>query len=96
MLVEAMPIKDRLKRLRKAAEMTQQALASAAGLSISVVVQIESGKIPDPRVSTLRALAKALGVGLLDLAGENDDEGEAPPAGQDEVEQPKKGKRKGK
>jgi transcriptional regulator with XRE-family HTH domain len=74
MLVVDMPIKDRLKRLRKAKDMTQQALATAAGLSISVVVQIESGKIPDPRVGTLRKLAKALGVGLLDLAGENDDE----------------------
>jgi transcriptional regulator with XRE-family HTH domain len=92
MLVVAMPIKDRLKRLRKAAELTQQALATAAGVSISVVVQIESGKIPNPRINTLRALAKALGVGLLDLAGENDDE--APPAGQGEPKKPRKGKGK--
>lgn len=93
MMVEAMPIKDRLKQLRKATGLTQQALATAAGMSISVVVQIESGKIPDPRVGTLKRLAKALGVGLLDLAGDNGGEPEA--LDQAEPEQPKK-PRKGK
>jgi transcriptional regulator with XRE-family HTH domain len=72
-----MPIKDRLKALRKAAELTQQALAVKAGLSISAVVQIENGSIPDPRLSTVRALAKGLGVTLDDLGAE-DDEGELP------------------
>jgi transcriptional regulator with XRE-family HTH domain len=72
-----MPLKDRLRELRKAADMTQQALATAAGLSVSVVVQIESGKIPDPRLSTLKALARALDVTLNELA---ENGGEAPPA----------------
>jgi transcriptional regulator with XRE-family HTH domain len=74
-----MPIKDALRRLRKAAGMTQQALAMKAGLSISAVIHIEAGRIPDPRVSTLRALAKALGVPLDELAGEDEPEA-APPA----------------
>ncbi|HEX5270530.1 MAG TPA: helix-turn-helix transcriptional regulator, partial [Gemmataceae bacterium] len=56
-----MPIKDRLKQLRMAAGLTQQALAMRAGLSISAVVQIELGRIPDPRGSTLKALARAIG-----------------------------------
>jgi ribosome-binding protein aMBF1 (putative translation factor) len=86
-----MPIADRLKAARKAVGMTQQDLAVKAGLSISAVVHIEAGRIPDPRVSTLRALAKALGLSMDVLAAE--DEPEAPPA---ESEQPKKprGKKK--
>ena len=77
MLGLAMPIKDRLKELRAAAGLTQQALAEKARLSISAVVQIESGKIPDPRVSTMKALAVALGVGIDDLTA--DDEAPLPP-----------------
>jgi transcriptional regulator with XRE-family HTH domain len=66
--------------------MTQQALATAAGLSISAVVHIKAGRIPDPRISTLRALAKALGVSLDDLAAEDE-----PPA--EEPEKPKRPRR---
>jgi transcriptional regulator with XRE-family HTH domain len=44
-------------------------LAVRAGLSLSVVSQIEQGSIPDPRVSTLLKLAAALGVTLDELAG---------------------------
>jgi transcriptional regulator with XRE-family HTH domain len=92
--VEAMPIKDRLKQLRTAAGLTQQALAVRAGLSVSAVVQIESGKTPDPRVLTLQAIAKALSVTLDDFVV--GDEPEAPAADQGETEQPKKPrKRKG-
>jgi transcriptional regulator with XRE-family HTH domain len=68
-----MAFKDRLRRLRAAAGMTQQELATAAGLAVSAVAQMEAGKIGDPKLSTLKSLAKALGVGLLDLA-ENGDE----------------------
>lgn len=67
-----MPLKDSLRRLRTDAGLTQQELATAAGLSVSNVSQIEAGKIPDPRMSTLRALAKALGCGLDELAGEDE------------------------
>jgi transcriptional regulator with XRE-family HTH domain len=63
---------DRLRALRDAAGLTQQQLATAAKLSISVVAQIEQGKTDDPRLSTLRALAKVLGVSLDELAGEKD------------------------
>jgi transcriptional regulator with XRE-family HTH domain len=90
MMVEAiMPIGDRLKRLRTAAGLTQQALATKAGLSMSAIIHIEKGRIPDPRGSTLKALAGALGVTVDELLSE--DEPEAPPA-EDET---KKGKRKG-
>jgi transcriptional regulator with XRE-family HTH domain len=73
-----MPICDRLKELRAKKRMTQEALARAAGLSLSAVVQLEAGRVPDPRVGTLRKIAKALGVSLDALAGDNGGEGERP------------------
>ena len=51
-------IKDR----REAAGMTQQDLAVKAGLSVSNLSQIEQGKKEDPRISTVSALARTLGV----------------------------------
>lgn len=91
-----MPIKDRVKELRAAAGLTQQGLAMKSGLSISAVVQIESGKIPDPRMSTLRALAKALGVGLDELAGQAEPDEGQPVADPPAEEPPAPKKRKGK
>jgi transcriptional regulator with XRE-family HTH domain len=49
--------------------MTQQQLATAAGLSLSLVAQIEQGTTGDPKMSTATALARALGVSLDELAG---------------------------
>src|SRR5262245_36077935 len=59
----------RVKALREAAGLSQQALANAAGLSISVISQLEQGTKTDPRLSTMQALARALGVEVCDLAG---------------------------
>ena len=61
------PLAARIKELRVAAGMSQQSLAVAAGLSVSLVSQIEQGSRSDPRISTTAALAKALGVSLDDL-----------------------------
>lgn len=74
MATDAPKLSKRLKELREreGEKMTQQELATAAGLSLSVVAQIEQGKIPDPRLSTLRALAKALNVPVLVLIGEEE------------------------
>jgi transcriptional regulator with XRE-family HTH domain len=55
-------IATRVKGLREKAGMSQQELAVKAGLSVSVVSQIEQGRKEDPRMSTVRALAQALGV----------------------------------
>jgi transcriptional regulator with XRE-family HTH domain len=49
------------------AGMSQQSLAVAAGLSVSLVSQIERGSRSDPRISTTAALARALGVTLDEL-----------------------------
>jgi transcriptional regulator with XRE-family HTH domain len=82
------PAKDRFKQLREAAGMSQEKLARKAGVSTSLIVQLESGRIDDPRVSTLRRVAEALGLRLEDVADEFGREAEA------SAEQPKKSHRK--
>src|SRR5262245_60163178 len=52
----------RLKELREGAGLTQQGLATRAGLSMSLITQMEQGVKADPRLSTLLALSRALGV----------------------------------
>jgi transcriptional regulator with XRE-family HTH domain len=58
-----------IRRLRRAAGMRQQDLAEAAGVGISLVTQLEQGRTKDPRLTTLRALANALGVDMNELTG---------------------------
>jgi transcriptional regulator with XRE-family HTH domain len=85
-----MPFKDRLKQLRNAAGLTQQALAYHAGLSIASIIALEAGRTPNPRMKTLKALAKALGVTVDALVTEEGEESPPDPG------EPKKGKgRKG-
>ncbi len=90
-----MPLKDRLRELRKAADLTQQDLANKADLSISAVVQIEAGKIPDPRISTLKALAKALGVTVDELISD-DDAGRSASEAEEKPKRPRGRPKKGK
>jgi transcriptional regulator with XRE-family HTH domain len=81
----------RIKQLREGAGLSQQALATAAGLSISVVTQLEQGNRSDPRVSTAAALASALGVTMDEmLAGAADEE-----AGADSGKKPRRKKGEG-
>ncbi len=63
-------ISENVRRRRAAANMTQQKLATAAGLSIGIVASIEAGRTTDPRVSTVTALAGALGCGIEELLTE--------------------------
>jgi transcriptional regulator with XRE-family HTH domain len=72
-----MPIGDRLKKLRMAKGMTQLDLSKATGLSLSIIAQLEQGETANPRLNTVKALAKALGCKIDDLAQNGDD----PPAG---------------
>ena len=51
----------RLKQLRVANHLSQAALAQRAGLARENVLRLEAGQ-QDPSLSTLTALAKALGV----------------------------------
>ena len=55
-----------LKRLRAAKAMSQAALAKRAGLTREYVNKLEAGK-QDPSLTTISALAKALGVPVTAL-----------------------------
>jgi transcriptional regulator with XRE-family HTH domain len=54
-------IGDKLKRERTLAPLTQEELAQKAGLTTATVARIERDEV-EPRPSTLRKLAAALGV----------------------------------
>lgn len=53
---------QRIKKLREAAGLSQQDVATRGDLSVSLVAKLEQGKKADPRASTLLALAHALNV----------------------------------
>jgi transcriptional regulator with XRE-family HTH domain len=69
MLAAMAELGDTVRRLRAAAGLTQMQLAVAAGVSLSLVTAVEQGISGDPRMSTLRALAGALGVTVDELVG---------------------------
>ena len=60
---------DRIKTLRIRRALTQEELADIAGLSKNAVNRLELDKA-EPRMSTLRKLAKALDVEPAELIGE--------------------------
>jgi transcriptional regulator with XRE-family HTH domain len=55
-----------LKRLRKRRGITQAELARRAGLTLPYIGRLEIGQ-HDPKLSTLRRLARALRVSLAEL-----------------------------
>jgi DNA-binding XRE family transcriptional regulator len=59
-----------VRQLRTERGMTMEALAHAAGLTLSTVARIEKGHIKEPSRGTVRALATALGVPAEDLERE--------------------------
>jgi transcriptional regulator with XRE-family HTH domain len=61
---------EALRRLRKRKGLTQQELAKHAGVSQYTITEIETGR-RDPRPSTLRKLADALGVEVADIFQES-------------------------
>lgn len=62
---------NRLKELRTAAGMTQNQLAQAAGLALSVVQKYENGvnRLLGARTENVLRIARALGVSVDDLVG---------------------------
>jgi len=63
---------ERIRRRRKEAGLTQAELAERAGVGRITVVRLENGKI-DARTQTLRRIARALGVQLVDLLAPGED-----------------------
>ena len=72
-------IGQRIKIARIRHKMTQVQLAERISLSKTALSQIESGDTADPRMSTLIALADALGVTMDYLAGREEEESEECP-----------------
>ena len=56
-----------IKELRQKQGLSQNALAKTAGISQGVLSYIESGRTKNPRIDTLAAIAKALGVPIEKL-----------------------------
>jgi transcriptional regulator with XRE-family HTH domain len=61
MLAEVLYIGDRLRDLRKRRLLTQEQLAERSGVGIATIVRVERNQV-EPRGSTIRKLAEALGV----------------------------------
>ena len=66
-------LSDKLRELRKAAELSQEQLAYRAGVTVSAVRNLEQGKVDDPQWSTIRALARVLDASLDELAAAADE-----------------------
>jgi transcriptional regulator with XRE-family HTH domain len=57
----------RIRRLRLQARLTQEGLAHRVGVTTHTIWRLEKDAIFNPRLDTVRAIAKALGVDVLDL-----------------------------
>lgn len=66
------PLARTIRQLRRDRELSQEALANAAGIHPKHLSEIERGN-KDPRATTVARLAEALGVSVGDLYGRSDD-----------------------
>ena len=60
---------ERLRRLRSAAGLSQEALADRSGVSRNGIGDLERGRYPTPRFETVRLLADGLGLGEEEQGG---------------------------
>ncbi len=60
----------RLRAIRKQRGLSLRALKKASRVAVSALAKFEAG-VGDPRLSTLRKVAKALGVSVAVLIGES-------------------------
>ncbi len=81
-----MPLSNRLRRIRRSKDLTQQELAKQAGISYVTISRVESGDSKKVYVETVMRLAKALDVSADELLGMDefelgkaDQEGRHPP-----------------
>jgi transcriptional regulator with XRE-family HTH domain len=56
-----------VRRYRQGKNMSQEALARAADLSLPTIVKIESGETPNPGIDTVKKIANSLNVPVDDL-----------------------------
>jgi transcriptional regulator with XRE-family HTH domain len=53
-----------IRKYRQEKELSQEALARAANLSLPTIVKIESGETPNPSIDTVKKVAAALSVSV--------------------------------
>lgn len=70
-----MNMKDRIAALKEHNNMTTEDLSIKSGVPVGTINKILNGETPNPRLSTSKALAKALNCSLDFLTGESDDGG---------------------
>jgi DNA-binding XRE family transcriptional regulator len=58
-----------IKKFRKKAKLSQEALAQKADITYSTLIKIESGANDNPTIKTVAKLAKALSVKIDELVG---------------------------
>ncbi|MBL1107338.1 helix-turn-helix transcriptional regulator [Streptomyces sp. 5-8] len=63
-------IGDRIRSLREFRDLTQEQLAARAGVHVDTIRKLEQGQRQSARITTLRALARALDVQLERLVGQ--------------------------
>jgi transcriptional regulator with XRE-family HTH domain len=67
-----MDIGTRIRDIRKARDLSQERLAQQAGVTLSLISKVETGRITDLHYSTLSGVARALGISVGELIGEVD------------------------
>jgi len=60
---------ENIRKYRKKLKLTQEGLARKVDISYSTIIKLETGVISDPRMETLKKLAKALDISIDELAG---------------------------
>ncbi len=60
-------IGEKIRRLRKARELTQEKLAEFANVDPKTIIEIEGGKRANPTLKTLNKISRALKVSLENL-----------------------------
>lgn len=60
-------IAQNIKKYRKKKGISQDKLSKLAGIIYNMIIKIESGATSNPRVDTLRLIAKGLSVSVDDL-----------------------------
>ena len=63
---------EKLRQLKKKSHMTNQQIAGKSNIPESTVARIFSGKTPNPTVTTVIAMARAMGGSAADLLSEAD------------------------
>lgn len=64
---ELSAIAKNMKKYRTMAGISQDKLSKLAGITLYTITKIESGATPDPRIETVKKIAKALKITLNDL-----------------------------